>query len=248
MLHIKSNVTKHCKNQGYAQYPVYTLNNDPLAHVPSYKYLGVTITSNLSWTAHTQRVQAKAARSLGVIRRTLGKCDRKVKETAYKQLVRPQLEYACCAWNPYTQKDIQALEGIQRQAARFVLRDYRRESSVTEMLSTLKWDTLQHRRLSTQCEMLFKVHHHLVNINMPREIKLQKKSTRNLRSQQGHDMRYIQPQCRINAYMYSMFPRATRIWNSLPGGAVNSNTLVKFREETIRVIRTLTPPRTLQIL
>ena len=127
----------------------------------TYKYLGVTVSNDLSWNTHAQKIQARAARTLGVIRRALGKCDQKVKDLAYKQLVRPQLEYASCAWSPHVQKDqhVNKLESIQRQAARFVLHDYRRESSVTAMLSSLGWDTLQNRRLLSQCEMIYKIHH-----------------------------------------------------------------------------------------
>ena len=42
------------------------------------------------------------------------------KNLAYLSLVRPHLEYAAAAWDPYIAKDIQQLERVQRRAARFV--------------------------------------------------------------------------------------------------------------------------------
>ena len=39
---------------------------------------------------------------------------------AYLSLVRPSLEYAASAWDPYLIKDITAIEKIQRRAARWV--------------------------------------------------------------------------------------------------------------------------------
>ena len=42
--------------------------------------------------------------------------------------------------------NIQALEKVQRRAARWVLLEYGRHSSVTRMLAQLGWSTLQHRR------------------------------------------------------------------------------------------------------
>ena len=75
----------------------FNISGKGIPKATSYKYLGVTVANNLSWNTHAQKIQAKAARTLGVVRRALGKCEQKVKDIAYKQLVRPQLEYASSA-------------------------------------------------------------------------------------------------------------------------------------------------------
>ena len=49
-------------------------------------------------------------------------------------------------WDPYHVGDISELEKVQRRAARWVLNDYGRFSSVSLMLDQLKWPTLQIRR------------------------------------------------------------------------------------------------------
>ena len=69
-----------------------------------------------------------------------------LKETAYKTFVRPILEYVSSSWAPFNDTDNGKIEKVQRRAARFVMNDYRRTSSVTEMLTNLDWDTLQERR------------------------------------------------------------------------------------------------------
>ena len=74
---------------------------------------------------------------LGVLRRNLYNCPRSVRETAFKTLVRPTLEYGSAAWDPYYEKDIQKLEGVQRKAARFCAGNYNPLASVTEMLQEL---------------------------------------------------------------------------------------------------------------
>ena len=55
---------------------------------------------------------------------------------AYVTLVRPCLEYACSVWDPHTQMHCQDIEGVQRQAARFVKQNcYEREpGTVTNLL------------------------------------------------------------------------------------------------------------------
>ena len=39
-------------------------------------------------------------------------------------IVRSHLEYASTCWNPYTKRNIDKLEAVQRRAARFVLKFY----------------------------------------------------------------------------------------------------------------------------
>ena len=63
-----------------------------------------------------------ALRQLGLLTLldVIHNCSQIAKNLAYLSLVRPHLEYAAAAWDPYTSKDIQQLERVQRRAARFV--------------------------------------------------------------------------------------------------------------------------------
>ena len=51
-------------------------------------------------------------------------CSKEVKNSAYNMIVRPHLEYASTCWNPYTKRNIDKLEAVQRRANRFVLSFY----------------------------------------------------------------------------------------------------------------------------
>ena len=101
-----------------------------LEQVDSFPYLGVTITYKLKWSAHVSMTAAKANKSLGTIQRNLWNCPKNVKEIAHTSQVRPKLEYASVAWDPFLKKDISALERLQRKAARFCSRNYNRYASV----------------------------------------------------------------------------------------------------------------------
>ena len=116
----------------------YTIHGHQLATVKSGKYLGVTLTDNLSWNVHVDQATKKANNSLAFPRRNLYNCPSHTKAQSYQTLVRPILEYASSAWDPYTQSSINKLEGVQRRAARFVTGDYRTTSSVSEMISNKK--------------------------------------------------------------------------------------------------------------
>ena len=70
----------------------YTLQNCILESVSSAKYLGVDISSDLSWDTHTNRISKKANNTLGFLRRNIKIHFESLKSSAYKVLVRPQLE------------------------------------------------------------------------------------------------------------------------------------------------------------
>ena len=83
---------------------------------------------------------------------------------AYKAIVRPQLEYASCVWDPHQSTYIDNIEKVQRRAARWVCSDYSPLSSVTSMLDVLGSKTLEQRRSDARLAMLFKIVHEQVAI------------------------------------------------------------------------------------
>ena len=80
----------------------YTLEGTVLENVDNIKYLGVTITCDLRWNTHISNSCTKANRNLGFLRRTLFSCPQHVIKAAYKEMVRPILEYGSSVWDPYT--------------------------------------------------------------------------------------------------------------------------------------------------
>ena len=58
-----------------------------------------------------------------------------MKEAAYKDMVRPILEYGSLVWDPHTGKFQEEVEKVQNCAARFVTRNYVYETwSMTDIL------------------------------------------------------------------------------------------------------------------
>ena len=145
----------------------YSLCKSILEGVKFQKYLGVYITSSLSWAKQCEAVKKKANRVLGVLQRSLSSCSESVKERAYVGLVRPIAEYASAAWSPHTKKDTNNIESIQRRAARFVRGDYSRTSSVSSITRELGWASLQSRRTVHDLTLFYKIHSGAVIIQFP---------------------------------------------------------------------------------
>ena len=80
---------------------------------------------------------------LGFVRRNIPTKYQGIRQTAYNTLVRPQLEYAFPVWSLYTQANINKVEAVQRRAARWVTSDYSSYSSVTHMINSLGWRSLE---------------------------------------------------------------------------------------------------------
>ncbi|XP_072048265.1 uncharacterized protein [Amphiura filiformis] len=142
----------------------YTIHNETLKKTDCAKYLGVNITSNLSWSTHVDKICKKANSTQAFLQRNIRSCPQKIKARCYTTLVRPLLEFSSAAWAPHHKSDINKLESVQRRVARFVMRDYHRTSSVSNMLRQLNWPTLQQRRDTPKLVMLYKSYYGLVDI------------------------------------------------------------------------------------
>jgi hypothetical protein len=88
----------------------YSMGGQDLADTKTTPYLGVTLSNDLKWNSHINIITAKARRMLGMLRRNLSQTPTKIKETAYKTLVRPRLEYCSPIWDPYQQDNIRKIE------------------------------------------------------------------------------------------------------------------------------------------
>ena len=201
----------------------YRLGNEPLTVVDSYPYLGVTVSSDLRWHRHVDNICVKATSILNLVRRNIYQCSEEVKALAYLSLVRPHLEYAAAAWDPYTAHDSDQLEKVQRRAARFVKNDYRRTSSVTEFIMDLNWERLSDRRKNTRLAVFFKALHQQIAIPVDH---LQRPTRCTRRSGAGS---FIAISSNIDSYKFSFYPRTVVDWNSLPEPVRLKSSLGSFR-------------------
>ena len=162
----KCNIISITKKRNSLQFD-YKLHSHILEKVNQAKYLGVTLQNNLKWDTHINNISNKANQTLGFLKRNLKIHSEKVKDHAYKALVRPKLEYSATVWDPYTTSQINQIEKVQRRAARFVSNSYHNTSSVTNMMQNLNWPTLEIRRTHARLIMFYKIVHQIVAIRPP---------------------------------------------------------------------------------
>ena len=192
----------------------YNLEETVLDNLENIKYLGVTITNDLKWNTHVNNICTKANRTLGFLRRNLSTCPQDVnsdvKESAYKGLMRPVLEYGSSVWDPSSIRLQEELEKVQKRRARFVTGNFIfKTGSMTGILEQLKWESLKKRRRDSRIIMLYKGLKGAASIPT-NDLVPPIKHVRNY-----HSLAFQTPLANTDIYKSSFFPQTIRDWNSL---------------------------------
>ena len=209
-------------NKRHVSYTSLALDNQPLQYVQHYKYLGVTVSHNLSWTQHIHEICKKARRVLGMIYNKISKNtnDSLITLKLYTALVRPHLEYAAQVWNPYLQKDIQCL--VQQFALRICAKSY--TATYEDLLNCFLVPSLRNRRLflllcSFYCIINELLYFPQLNIVHP-----------HFSSSRSYNPRaFYVPYARCNNLKCSFVCTAIHLWNSLPLEAQVADNLIEFK-------------------
>ena len=196
----------------------YSLGGVTLSEVNNHPYLGVSISNKLNWNSHIQEISSKANRSLGFIKRNLYSCNQSTKLTAYRSLVRPQVEYSAAVWDPYTKKNIDQLERVQKRAARFILNDYKSKSPgcATQMVKDLGLEPLTTRRKARRLCVFQQARQGDLSLPIGNLLQPVQRQSRH-----HHPDSYTPISASKDCYKNSFIPRTIRDWNSLPPHLIN---------------------------
>ena len=219
----------------------YTMNEVELKRVSDTAYLGVNINEHLSWEPHISNVIARAEGKLAFLERNLKGCPQDLKETAYTSIVRSGLEYASAIWDPPHKSNARKkLERVQRKAARFVTgnpqkrhadhlpdRDYN-YVSVDGLIERLEWPSLESRRRSARCTLVYKIRTGLVAVDPALLPPSANKKTRAGKRNEFLPVRSSSGACG-RPHRQSLFPRTVSDWNSLPLSAKKAVDLEGFK-------------------
>ena len=203
------------------------LGNLPLQKVETFKYLGVLISQDMSWSSHVQTTCSKAKKVLGLLYRKFYKCSNtETLVQLYVSLVRPHLEYACSVWSPHLVKDINAIENVQKFASRMATHNW--NLNYNDLLSLTDLPTLERRRMDLKLGQLFKIVHKLCFF--PEGIVRLREQTPLLSNTRSvHPLYLNQPRVHTNSYYYSFVPHTCSLWNSLPFEIVNVSSYNSFK-------------------
>ncbi|XP_043213195.1 uncharacterized protein LOC122377325 [Amphibalanus amphitrite] len=99
------------------------VKNQTIKYVKTFKYLGITLDSRLSFKHHFQDVKMRCTRRLNILKCIAGKdwgADRSTLLNLYTSLIRPILDYNSFLFDDIASNQIESLQVIQNKALRIV--------------------------------------------------------------------------------------------------------------------------------
>ena len=140
-------------------------------------------------------------------------------------MVRSTMEYCGAIWDPFLQKDVNALERVQRRGARFVRNKYLQTESVTKLLEELGWEDLAKRRLNSRLTIIYKIMNG--HVAVPAEDLYITRSHQRTRATNNAKLQTIRATTR--EYQHATIPRTIPHWNRLPQAAIDANNTTEFK-------------------
>ena len=201
--------------------PPLLLDGMPLEQVENFKYLGILLSSDLSWSAHIDSICNKARKLIGLLyRRFYADLESDKLLEMYKLLVRPHLEYAAPVWDPHLVKDTSNLERVQKFGLRMCMKNW--DASYHDLLDMSQMPTLENRRLYLKLCTLFKIAHG--SFYFPSNVVAPQPS------RHVHVLPLLhQPFAHTNSFKSSFFPSTISVWNNLPVDALTAPSTYSFK-------------------
>ena len=104
-------------------------------------------------------------------------------------------------WDPNHKDKTKQIEAVQRRAARWTVCNFDRTSSVSAMVETLGWRTLEQRRADARLCLFYKIINNLVAVPLPDYVQPNTRPSR-----RGHSMTFCQLYTPTDYYKYFFSP------------------------------------------
>lgn len=202
--------------------------NDVKLEVSSHeKDLGVIITDNLKPSMQCVEAAKKARFVLNQITRSFHFRDRKTFLKLYKQYVRCHLETSIPVWNPYTAKDIELLEAVQRRAVQQI--SGLEGDTYLAKCSELGIMTLQTRRLRTDLIQTYKILKGLDQVDSKQWFQTVENAGSRFTRNTAYPLNLIPRQVQTEQRRNFFSVRVVGPWNMLPHSIKDAATLASFK-------------------
>ena len=229
---MKLNIDK-CKVMHFGKHNqryIYTLNDYvtgmpiPIVTTEAERDLGIQLTSDLKFSCQCSAAASKANYQLGLLKRTFISRDKFLWKKLYTTYVRPHVEFAVQAWNPYYVKDINLLEKVQRRATKIC--HELKNINYEDRCMILNLTSLKRRRIRGDLIQKYKFHNGLDEITWYRQPISRPQRASRLGVNRCLLVREI---AKKKVRFHSFNNRIPQFWNLLPDDLINSVSVNSFK-------------------
>ena len=205
----------------------YYMNGEQLKTTDEEKDIGVVVHNSLKPTRQCAEASRTARGVLQQISRAFSYRDKVTFRNLYVSYVRPHLEFATAAWNPWYEQDISALENVQIKAVNMI--SGLKGKTYEEKLQEIGLHSLKHRRERFDMIETYKIISGRSNVNKHTYFEFAAdQSTRNTRL--AGDIYNIKPQrSELDVRKNFFTQRVTNSWNKLPSEIKHAASVKLFK-------------------
>ena len=193
--------SKRVKKVGQIQL---NIDEKPIQQVPSYKYLGMTLDSSLSYKPHLATVVRTVSHKIYLLSRVRKFMSNRSALLVYKTMILPFFDYADVVYHNAGANELDKLQRLQNRALKLCLGFHKRED--TEVVHrTAKVPLLENRRRSHVYTFMYKRKELKHNLDTPR-----------ICTRSADAPKFILPTPNLECYKRSLEYSGAKAWNTLP--------------------------------
>ena len=194
-----------------------TVNEVPLHVVPTYKYLGFTLDSTLSFNYHVKTVASIVSYKANLLAKIRKYLTDNVALKIYKSMILPYFDYADVIYHTASSDSIEKLQRLQNRSLK-ICKGYNIRFGTKDLHNITKVPMLEARRAA-----------HINNFMLGRTAREELMDVRNIRTR-AHDAPLFKVKVpRVEAYKRSLEYSGSVCWNNLPAEIRNIKDVKVFK-------------------
>ena len=191
---------------------VYTIKATKLLAPDYIVHLGITLSRNLTFHKHVNRILADCFRKLFIIQKCFLVINEDILRKLYVSYLRPSLEYGSVIWAPHSDSEIKLLDAFQHRV-------------LTVHGHNIVLESLETRRMRMDLTWYYKILHNLTCLNQANFF------IQNIRQGlRSHELSIVVPRTTTSAFKFAFAQRRIAQWNAFPSHVAGARTLSHFKE------------------
>ena len=222
-----------------SNYKTIFLNGIHIQTKKDHTHLGITLSRNMQWTSHIDRILERVNQRLGVLQCLKFSLSRDCLSHLYKTMILPIMDYGDVIYDNCNEKNSHSLELVHNKAARMVSGAFF-TTNVSRLLNEeLGWESLKSRRHRHKIYLF----HRIIHGNVPSYLSDILSSSQLGVTRQTRRQNNIRPfLCKTRAYQDSFFPSTAILWNALPEYLKRENSPCVFKKGHMLSVLPPSPP------